>query len=123
MWAPHLHRSSGGGNFASRLNLPGCPWRACSLASLLPDRHSAPDSFHSQEGFMSIRLISCGALILGAALLGTSCAPTADAQQTSAEEKTADGAFCGGIAAIQCPEGYTCVDDPSDSCDPAQGGA
>src|SRR5688500_12734154 len=33
------------------------------------------------------------------------------------------GSFCGGIAAIVCPEGYTCVDDPSDSCDPGAGGA
>jgi hypothetical protein len=31
--------------------------------------------------------------------------------------------FCGGIAGIQCPNGYDCVDDPNDSCDPNQGGA
>lgn len=31
--------------------------------------------------------------------------------------------ICGGIAAIPCPSGKKCVDDPSDSCDPAQGGA
>jgi hypothetical protein len=74
---------------------------------------------------MFIRLISCGALVLGAALLGTGCSPTAEAQQTAAleEGKKADGQFCGGFAAIQCPEGYTCVDDPKDDCDPAQGGA
>ena len=31
---------------------------------------------------------------------------------------------CGGIAGIQCHElGETCIDDPSDSCDPAHGGA
>ena len=30
---------------------------------------------------------------------------------------------CGGIAAIQCPSGSTCVDDPNDNCDPKQGGA
>lgn len=33
------------------------------------------------------------------------------------------GAMCGGIAAIQCPEGQTCVDDPNDDCDPEHGGA
>ena len=33
------------------------------------------------------------------------------------------GDFCGGIAAFPCPEGYTCVDDPSDDCDPLAGGA
>jgi hypothetical protein len=31
--------------------------------------------------------------------------------------------ICGGIAGIQCPEGKTCVDDPTDDCDPKQGGA
>ena len=31
--------------------------------------------------------------------------------------------FCGGIAAFQCPDGLTCVDDPRDSCDPTAGGA
>jgi len=30
---------------------------------------------------------------------------------------------CGGIAAVQCPEGKTCVDDPADTCDPTKGGA
>ncbi|AKH36624.1 MULTISPECIES: hypothetical protein [Nitrosomonas] len=31
--------------------------------------------------------------------------------------------MCGGIAALPCPEGMKCVDDPSDNCDPANGGA
>ena len=35
----------------------------------------------------------------------------------------ATGQFCGGIAALPCPEGYKCVDDPNDTCDPSQGGA
>lgn len=30
---------------------------------------------------------------------------------------------CGGFAGIPCPGGYACVDDPTDSCDPAAGGA
>jgi hypothetical protein len=30
---------------------------------------------------------------------------------------------CGGIAGLPCPSGFTCVDDPSDGCDPAKGGA
>lgn len=30
---------------------------------------------------------------------------------------------CGGIAGMVCPDGMTCVDDPSDSCDPANDGA
>ena len=33
------------------------------------------------------------------------------------------GPTCGGIAGKACPGGGKCVDDPSDSCDPAKGGA
>jgi hypothetical protein len=33
------------------------------------------------------------------------------------------GQFCGGIANIACPEGQVCVNDPTDNCDPALGGA
>ena len=32
-------------------------------------------------------------------------------------------AMCGGIAARPCATGLTCVDDPTDSCDPKAGGA
>ncbi len=31
--------------------------------------------------------------------------------------------MCGGIAGFPCPAGKKCVDDPSDNCDPTQGGA
>ncbi len=31
--------------------------------------------------------------------------------------------MCGGIAGFPCPDGMKCVDDPSDNCDPTQGGA
>jgi hypothetical protein len=31
--------------------------------------------------------------------------------------------MCGGIAGFPCPAGKTCVDDPSDDCDPSRGGA
>lgn len=34
-----------------------------------------------------------------------------------------DGPPCGGIAGIPCPGASECVDDPSDSCDPTDGGA
>ncbi len=33
------------------------------------------------------------------------------------------GQACGGITGAQCPAGQSCVDDPSDTCDPKQGGA
>ncbi|MGH8576794.1 MAG: hypothetical protein ACREXX_22420 [Gammaproteobacteria bacterium] len=28
------------------------------------------------------------------------------------------GAACGGVTAVQCPSGQTCVDDPKDTCEP-----
>ena len=31
--------------------------------------------------------------------------------------------FCGGIAGFPCPEGFVCVDDRRDDCDPDEGGA
>jgi hypothetical protein len=40
-----------------------------------------------------------------------------------AEKPVCKAPFCGGIAGIPCPGFGMCVDDPSDSCDPAHGGA
>jgi hypothetical protein len=73
---------------------------------------------------MSIRMMVCGALLVGSTLFATACGPAAEAQDTATtQEQQAEGQFCGGIAAFPCPEGYTCVDDPNDDCDPNQGGA
>jgi hypothetical protein len=73
---------------------------------------------------MSIRLMCCSVLVVGASLLGMACGPTVEAQeQTQPQEQKAGGEFCGGIAGIPCAEGFTCVDDPNDDCDPRQGGA
>jgi hypothetical protein len=33
-----------------------------------------------------------------------------------------DGPFCGGFAGIQCPGAGSCIDDPTDDCDPERGG-
>jgi hypothetical protein len=32
------------------------------------------------------------------------------------------GALCGGFAGLQCASAYLCVDDPTDTCDPAHNG-
>ncbi|SEO38064.1 Kazal-type serine protease inhibitor family protein [Nitrosovibrio sp. Nv6] len=39
------------------------------------------------------------------------------------ECKKSEPKSCGGIAGIPCPQGKTCIDDPSDDCDPKRGGA
>jgi hypothetical protein len=38
------------------------------------------------------------------------------------EQVVVTGQFCAGIAQFPCPEGFACVDDPRDDCDPAAGG-
>jgi len=76
---------------------------------------------------MSFRLMAMGVVLAAGLLWGTGCTPTAEAGEVLAQElegtRGGNGQFCGGFAGIACPEGYTCVDDPNDSCDPNQGGA
>ena len=55
--------------------------------------------------------------IAGALALLSGCAADV-APATEAVRQT-----CGGFAGTPCPEGFTCVDDPRDRCDPASGGA
>lgn len=38
-------------------------------------------------------------------------------------EATCEAQFCGGFGGLECPDGFTCVDDPNDGCDPDNGGA
>ncbi|HYH96103.1 hypothetical protein [Hyalangium sp.] len=63
---------------------------------------------------MFTRLLLLGVLVMGA---------VGQAEEATRGGKPTGGQFCGGIAAIPCPEGLSCVDDPKDSCDPTQGGA
>jgi hypothetical protein len=75
---------------------------------------------------MIVRGVLVGVAVFGGAL---ACGPSAHAAEGSeaegrvSEEKTLIGSFCGGFAAIPCPEGLACVDDPRDDCDPNRGGA
>lgn len=62
-------------------------------------------------------VVSMGALALPAC--GTS--DTGVEQTGEAEQEVIQA--CGGFANLPCPAGYTCVDDPSDGCDPNNGGA
>jgi hypothetical protein len=56
--------------------------------------------------------------------LAVACGGSASDQgQQGDEDDLTKAKKCGGIAGLTCPSGYQCVDDPTDSCDPAKGGA
>lgn len=58
------------------------------------------------------------------ALFLTACGTeSVDAFDTEMGLRNPNTQACGGFAGLQCPDGYTCVDDRSDDCDPNNGGA
>ena len=46
-----------------------------------------------------------------------------DCSDGSDESDDGEPESCGGFVGTTCPDGYTCVDDPNDDCDPENGGA
>jgi len=59
-----------------------------------------------------------------ASFLAAACSASNDGSggDTGDEQDVKSLAKCGGIAGLACHSGTTCVDDPSDSCDPEAGG-
>jgi hypothetical protein len=57
-------------------------------------------------------------VLLSALSLAVSCGPG-----VPGDDDDDGGVFCGGIAGFPCPGAGQCVDDPSDDCNPAHGGA
>jgi hypothetical protein len=57
-------------------------------------------------------------------LLSAACSASTDSSgaNTGDEQDVKALSKCGGIAGLTCSSGKTCVDDPSDSCDPEAGG-
>ena len=67
-------------------------------------------------------------------ILGLSFAACTDGESTRTTPRSVLGATiavqpasdpipCDGFAGLACPDGYVCVDDPTDDCDPDRGGA
>lgn len=48
---------------------------------------------------------------------------TSRAASAACTDEARKAPHCGGIAALRCDGGLTCVDDPCDDCDPEHGGA
>lgn len=75
------------------------------------------------------RIFALSAVTLGVAFVIPACAANTDDESSTASGDTGDEQdlrgvkHCGGIAGLKCSSGLTCVDDPIDSCDPANGGA
>ncbi|MBJ6762875.1 hypothetical protein JGU66_19095 [Myxococcaceae bacterium JPH2] len=62
-------------------------------------------------------------LTAGLLLWGLLAFPVSGFAASDAPRPSSSGQTCGGFAGAPCPQGYQCADDPSDSCDPAHGGA
>jgi hypothetical protein len=76
-----------------------------------------------KEKPMLTRTISAALATLGVAASAAACSAAGDPTEEVGEAELGARQFCGGIAALPCPAGHECVDDRSDDCDPAQGGA
>lgn len=77
--------------------------------------------------FRYFSIFSAGAMLVIAA---QGCATSSSDDDHAAGGDDTSGAgdlrsvkHCGGLAGLSCSSGQTCVDDPADSCDPANGGA
>ena len=69
-------------------------------------------------------------LLSAVALLAVACEDLGADYDSSLDPYSAEFAanagastFCGGIAGFQCDPDQTCIDDPTDNCDPDNGGA
>jgi hypothetical protein len=81
-------------------------------------RSSLAQSLQAADSSAGLAINPCAA---ATCLVGTTC-EVIDGQATCTPAQS-DGRFCGGFAGIACPGAGSCVDDPSDDCDPERGGA
>jgi len=72
------------------------------------------------KSFVVSAFLAMTTLVVGACSVST---PAEESEQVGEAEQAVQGQFCGGIAGIACADGHACVDDPTDSCDPDNGGA
>ena len=73
----------------------------------------------SLPGLLTALVLACGP----AGHTPASRAPHRARQPELIELDPAAGQTCGGVRALECPEGFLCVDEASDDCEPTAGGA
>jgi hypothetical protein len=93
-----------------------CPLSVCDHGRCTVALKGCPDMFHCGAGGME-----CPAGFECVAVDGE-CDPLTD-PDCGGFCRPIDRLRCNGVAGIVCPEGYVCVDDPNDDCDPNAGGA
>ena len=86
------------------------------LVKLQPERRIRRARFRHVDEVRDCTENACATVLCAP---GSQCEVQADGSALC----VAVGPFCGGIAGFPCPGEGTCVDDPTDDCDPNLGGA
>jgi hypothetical protein len=101
------------------------PHPICPLFLVDDTRLAECNNNTHQCEMVAIDAIQCGGFVVNhhACPAGYDCtgATNPDLPGNCTEHST-EGESCGGVAGIPCSSGLTCVDDPSDGCDPSTGG-
>ncbi len=92
---------------------------ACNRSQLPPPVPPSPDEAELTDGAAGERPVTTCAELR--CIAGTRCDESAGSGHCVAIPPAPVRA-CGGFAGIPCPAGQHCVDEPSDRCDPANGG-
>jgi hypothetical protein len=104
-----------------------CPQIACPRACRLDQRVAQCNPGTKQCEMVEIADIACGGFVANAhqCPAGYECSHTSPTfiNPDLPGKCVAQPQHCGGLANLPCPSGQTCVDDPSNNCDPAKGGA
>jgi hypothetical protein len=86
-----------------------------------PDGWAKENIMRSSVIAWSLALVGLSACAVGGKLESDEGTERSDMSQEL--DKGARRKHCGGFGNFPCPSGFVCIDDPSDTCDPDDGGA